>query len=785
MGTAAIAVGIALGTIYFEVVSKWQNPRLPGPYAGRVVSIRNWDASANALDPHALHDFAVWREQLKSLDYLGASLPFDRNLQVDDGQLEPVHGVEITPGAFAVVGQAPQMGRALTQNDAQPGQPRVAVISYALWQSRFDGVSTVLGQSVKVGTDAATIVGVMPKGFRFPVNARIWLPLRMDGSQLAPRTGPSISIFGRLRPGASLQDAQSEIALVQARLAAADPAAYAHLRPRVTTYAKPLGGSEFQTLTRIIYGVNVVFLALLAVLCTNVATLVFARTAARGWELTVRTALGASRRRIIVQLFLEALVLVGLATGMGLVVAKLSLHWGLGLFGGSAGMPYWINDGVSWQAIGYAVLLALLGAMIVGVVPALRATRFRVGDALRNASSAHTAIRFGAVWTLVIVAQIAIAVALMPMAANGITETNRFAQRADGIGAAAYLTARPEMDRAGYGTDTATLQTRSHAAFAALERRLLQVPGVEGVAFASRLPVMDQFKYHIAVDTAGLVRSSGIRTSTLVQVSQGFFATFGASVALGRGFTPADFANGSAIIVNQSFVRYVLSGQNPIGRRIQIVSGEDNSVAGKAWYHIVGVVKDFGWQMPLPQEQSALYLPRDPETIANVSLAVRVRDRDQFAGQLRKVAAEAAPSLLLTNVEGLEHVGDREAQINRTLTWVAWVIWFVILALSTTGIYALMSFTVTRRTREIGIRVALGASRSRILTGIGSRALLQIGAGMLLGTILISLRVESFRGVTLLILTNALMIVAGLTACAIPLRRALRVSPMEALRADG
>jgi predicted permease len=785
VGTVAMAVAIALGTLYFEAVNKWKNPRLPIRDGDRVVSIRNVDANEFAPEGRSLYDFALWREQVKTVDNLGAAIFFMRNLATDDGRVEPVRGVEITANAFGLMGAAPLLGRTLTGQDEQPAEPPVVVLSHTLWRTRFASDPAVVGRTVKLGTSHATIVGVMPEGFGFPVSERIWTPLRVDGSLLAPRTGPGVSIFGRLAPGTSMDEAQAEFNVIGARVAAANPETHEHLRPRVTPYARPLMvGGEALMIRTILYAVNGIFLMLLAVMCTNVATLVFARTATRGWEITVRNALGASRGRIISQLFVEALVLAGMAAMVGLAVAKFSLRWGLNLMAGSGAMPFWINDSLSWKAVLYTGLLTLFGAAIVGILPALRVTRVNVQDALRSESAARSGLRFGGFWTTVIVVQVAITVAFLPLAAGGVFESNRFRQRAEGIGAERFLTASVGMDREDYGMDSTAFAGRMRLSFDELERRLRAEPGVEQVTFADRLPVEDQFKYRIEVDTMTGALATGLRTSTLVNVSSGFFGAFGTTVVAGRDFEPLDFETGRVMIVNQSFAHHVLGDRNPIGQRIRIVSGEIDSFAGEDWYEVVGMVKDFGWQLPRPWEQSAMYLPSLPMGRAN-SLAVRVRDPEAFATRLRRLAADVDPTIRLTDVQGLAQAGGGEAKGNWALTGVAWLISSIVLLLSATGIHSLMSFTVARRTREIGIRVALGARPGRIVAGIFSRAFLQIGAGILAGSALAAvIGIGPARGVVLLLAADAIMLVVGLTACAVPLIRALRIDPTEALRAE-
>ncbi len=786
VGTVAIAVAIALGSLYFEAINKWQNPKLPIRDADRVIMIRNWDAGEVRAEPRSLRDFTIWRDQARSIDHLGAAVTFVRNLQTADQRVESVRGAEVSASAFALMGTPPQLGRTLTPQDENPAEPPVAVIGHAVWNARFAGDPLVVGKTVKVGTVTATIVGVMPEGFAFPANQRIWMPLRVDGSVLAPRTGPGVQVFGRLVPGASLREAQAELDVIGARLAASAPETHRNLRPRVTPFAKPLTvGGEAMLIRNVLYIVNGIFLALLAIMCTNVATLVFARTATRSWEISVRNALGASRGRIISQLFIEALVLAGGAAVVGLVIARIAMGWGLSQVAASESLPFWIDASLSWRTVVYAGVLTVLGAMIVGVLPALRITRTSLHDAMRS-QGAGAGVKFGAFWTTVIVLQVAITVAFMPLAASGVFESNRFRQRAEGIGAERFLTASIDIDREDYVADSAAFTGRARQRFDELEQRLRAEPGVEQVAFVDRLPVEDQFKYRIEVDTANGAPGTGLRASTLVHVSRGFFGAFGTSVVAGRDFSPLDFDVGRVMLVNESFTRHVFGGRNPIGQRVRIVEGEVSSVGGEQWYEVVGMVRDFGWQLPRPQEQSAMYLPSLPAPAGRAgSIAVRVRDPEAFAERLRVVAADVDPTIRLTEVRPLARAGGGEAQTNWALTSVVGVVSFIVLLLSATGIHALMSFTVARRTREIGIRAALGARPARIVAGIFGRALLQVGAGLVAGSALVAfVGLGSTRDVLILLAADGIMLVAGLTACALPLRRALRINPTEALRAE-
>jgi hypothetical protein len=411
-------------------------------------------------------------------------------------------------------------------------------------------------------------------------------------------------------------------------------------------------------------------------------------------------------------------------------------------------------------------------------------TKANLQDSLRS-HSAGSRLKFGGFWTTVIVVQVAITVAFLPLAAGGVYESNRFSQRAEGIGAERYLKASIGIDQEDFVADSAEFAGRTRQRLDELEARLIAEPGIERVAFADRLPVEDQFKYRIEVDTTAGASADGLRASTLVHVSRGFFGAFGTSVVAGRDFVPLDFETDRVLIVNQSFVRYVFGGRNAIGQRIRIGEGEVNLGNEEQWYEIVGVVRDFGWQLPRPYEQSAMYRPSLPLVGPAGQLVVRVNNPEVFAERLRKVAAEVDPTIRLTELKPLTSAGGGEAETNWALTAVAWLVSFIVLLLSATGIHALMSFIVARRTREIGIRAALGAHPRRIIAGIFGRALLQVTVGLVAGSGLVALAgLGSTREVLVLLGADAVMLIAGVTACYVPLRRALRIDPTEALRAE-
>jgi hypothetical protein len=377
VGGLAMAFAICVGTVIFQVLSLFLHPTLPLPAGDRIVHIRNWDVAANRVDERALHDFTVWRGALQSVTELGAWRDVTRNLIVAGGDARPVNVAEITASAFRVAGGTPLMGRVLVAADEQAGAPAVVVIGHELWRMRFGSDANVLGRTVQLGNEHATVVGVMPEGFEFPVAHDLWMPLRAELLNQAPRSGPGITVFGLLAPGATLDTAQAELTTLGRSAAIAQPATHEHLQPRVQAYAKLFFSDPKGDELGIFFAIYVFSVMLVVLVCGNVALLMFARAATRESELVMRSALGASRSRIVVQMFAEALVLGTGAAMAGLLAADVALrNWGMEFLEINLGrLPFWYDLRVSPLTVLFALGLTVLGSAIAGVMPALKVTR--------------------------------------------------------------------------------------------------------------------------------------------------------------------------------------------------------------------------------------------------------------------------------------------------------------------------------------------------------------------------------------------------------------------------
>src|SRR5262245_4879812 len=383
----AVAVAIAAGAYSF-IYTNLLVSSLPLKEGDRIVSIETWDAATARPEPRSLYEYYVWREGLKSVQEISAFRMLSPNLIAPDARPVSVRVASMSAAGFRVARVRPLMGRYLEEADEREGAPAVVVISENIWRNRFAADPAILERTIQLGATPHSIVGVMPKGYAFPVNHHFWVPLREGLPPSEPRTGPDLMVFGRLAPGATLAGAQAELAAIGQRTALAFPKVYAQLRPQALPYAHPFVGLHgAQDLTGL-HATQGLFASLVVLVCLNVAILVYTRTAMRQEEIGLRTALGASRGRIVAQLFIEALVLSAVAALAGVAMAALGLHQiATAMLPIASELPFWTSFRLSGEAVLYAMALSVFAAAIVGIVPALQATRGGLQTAFRGAGA--------------------------------------------------------------------------------------------------------------------------------------------------------------------------------------------------------------------------------------------------------------------------------------------------------------------------------------------------------------------------------------------------------------
>lgn len=804
VGGLGMAVAIAIGAGSFAFFYSALYPTLPLDEGDRIIALENWDVVASDEERQSLHDFVLWRREMKSVQDVASFHDTGRNLFLTQGAGEPVRVAEMTASGFRVARVAPLLGRPLVDDDERQGAAPVVVIGHEVWKTRFDSDPRIIGRQVRLGTTPHTVVGVMPEKFAFPMNHGFWTPLRSDTVRYARGKGPEIHVFGRLAPGATRKQAQAELATLGRRTAAAFPRTHERLRPQVLPYTYPLMDIQDVSLAQV--GLMQLMVSLLlVVVCVNVSILVYARTATRQGEIAVRSALGASRRRIVLQLFAEALVLSAAAAVVGLLLAQVVLRQANAIMNQEGGgAPFWVDYGLDLATVLYVVGLTLLAAVIVGVLPALQATGSRLQASLRQRGGG-TAMRLGRTWTVLIVAQVAIAVSALPAALGTGWSQIRHATTQPRYAASEFLAAWLSEDRQiPAGVDEGAWRGEANARYGArlteVVRRLRAEPGVASVTFASDAPAGWAGS---AVRVDGLpvpAESPNGHAVSSTRVGAGYFDALSVPLLAGRPFGAGDLVDSAgSVIVSRAFVQRVLGGGIALGRRIRYApdepEGEDEAVVRpERWYEIVGVVDDLHVNTMDPEIIApAVFHASAPAGVYPAFLAIHVRGRapDGFTGRLREITAAVDPVLKLSTTRALDDIHRQEKAALRLVGLILGMITVAVLLLSAAGIYALMSFTVTRRRREIGIRSALGADPGRLLRGIFSRSVRQLGLGLGVGVgaaVLLEVLTQGGlmdgKGAVLLPAVAVLMLVVGLMAAVGPARRGLRIQPMDALRQE-
>jgi len=825
-GGAGIAVVVAIAAgAYSFIYTNLLVSSLPLEEGDRIVSIEIWDPAAGRPEPRSQYDYHVWREGLKSVQEISAFRILAPNLIAAGAQPESVRVAAMSAAGFRVARVRPLMGRYLEDEDEREGAPPVIVIGENVWRNRFLGDHAILGRTIQLGATPYSIVGVMPKGFAFPVNDRFWVPLRLGLPPPEPRMGLDLMVFGRLAPGATLTGAQAELAVIGQHTALAFPKIYAQLRPQVLPYAHPFVGLHgAQDLTNL-FKTQGLLVSMLVLVCLNVAILVYTRTAMRQAEIGVRTALGASRGRIVTQLFIEALVLSAVAALAGVAIAALGLHQvATAMLDIASELPFWMSFRFLPEAVLYAVVLSVFAAAIVGIVPALQATRRGLQTGPRVAGAGGMIL--GKTWTILIIAQVTFAVAILPPAISSAWEDTQDGIAGLGFAAERFLSAQLSMESVtGTGTtvasDTAEFPRRFAGRQTELMRRLEAEPRVSSVTFAMFNPG-DEGNARMEAEGAAFpsqselgLSGSAIRRENEVyevrfnRVDVNFFRVFEVPILGGRGFEPADIASrpslqsedwpdGGAVVVNQPLAQRIFGG-NALGRRVRYVNSSggtaEQSAAPGHWYEIVGVVSDFptGVSQGMRDTKDKMYHAVAPGQLQPAAIAIRLRHGtpSTFTQRLREIALTVHSDLSLRKVRSLDEALRSEQWISRLTAAMFVGITVSVLMLSSAGIYALMSFTVSQRRKEIGIRMALGADWKRIVASLFSRAFLQLAAGAAFGVALGVVLERGSGGVIMrgnmavvLPAVAVVMIAVGFLATLGPALRSLRIEPTEALREE-
>ncbi len=782
---ASLAMGLGIGaTATMFSISHGLLRDLPYVEPSRLAYVgwqrRDHDDDKIGLDAAELR---ALRASIRTLRTLSAVDVRSMDLAGAGGTPERVSGALVTTDAFTTLGVRVALGRGFTPQDAHADAPDVVILGHGVWMRRFGGDPDVLGRTVRVNGAERTIVGVMPKGFRFPEMQDIWIPLRPSSEASVFGEGPRVFVaFGRLRKGVTLEAARTEVGVLAAQLASRAPEAYRDLHPKVTPYhAYFVGRDAVVAMDTLV----VISSFVLLIACAGVANLLLARALARRRELAVRSALGASRRRIVGQLLVESLLIATAGGVVGVALAEL----GVWLFNRAVGnlLPFfWMACRVDGATLAFSVILVILAGVGAGVAPALRATATAPADVLKQGERGSSSRGIGRLSRGLVAAEVALSFGLLVLA--GMMAKGPLASWHRGAGetgrntfvAQIALRSRAYPDTAG-----------RHRFFDAVLTRVAEIPGVRGAALATSLPGVAAPRQHVRLQGVTYQRNVDVPSVRVATVSSSFFTTLGVKPLQGRLFESGDRSGGAAVaVVNQSFARRFFPDGSPVGR--QILPGRSGD--GGTWRTVVGVVPDLRMNGGRSECPEGIYLPMDQQEVLATHLLIATDgDPLSIAAGVRQAIAGVDPDVPLGTPQTLAQAAEDDIRPEATFASLVAAFGAIALVLAAVSLFGVMAFTVGRHTREIGIRRALGARAPGILWRAlrGSVAQMVFGlTGGLALTFVVAPFLQSFfvadrwMDPPVYAAVAGTLLLVGIVASVVPALRALRVSPVQSLREE-
>lgn len=771
-----LAAGIGVNTTVFTLVNAVLLKSLPYEDGERIFYLEGRNVQRSQDAPTSVLDFIDWRAETKSFERLAAYAMRQFNLADDEAAPERVAGADITADGFQVLRVSPLIGRGFSENEREPGADPVAIISYATWQKRYGGTDDVIGKSLRIDQEEKTIIGVMPAGFRFPNKAEVWLPLIESGD--AKRDNRRLGVYGRLADGKTHAEAQTEMTLIGQRLQLAHPDTNKGLDVMVLTFNEYFNGGEIRTVFLAMLGA-VGFVLLIA--CANVANVQLARAIDRAKEISVRAALGAGKWRIFRQLLAES-VLLSFAGG----VLGLAFSWiGVRYFDQATEpiRPFFIDFSFDVSILVYLTAICLTAGILFGLAPALHAVRRDLTESLKEGrgQTAGSRTRFFA--SSMVAGEVALALILLVgaglmMRSFWYTYNLDMGARTDGV-----LSAAIELPEAQYPNPEDRFE---------FNRRLLRaaetMPGVVAAATASSEPGRGANGLTFELETTPATESAESPRERYIMVSPGYFNFFEAPLLSGRDFGPVDTPESPKVaLVNNAFALKYWPDENPIGKRLRI---EANEQGERPLLEVIGVAPDIringhGDIEPI------VYRTFNQEAWAFRRLMLRsVGDAAALTPAVRQLVSELDPNLPVFDAMTLDQRLAEGRWMYEIFGSLFTTFALIALVMSAAGIYGLVAYSVSRRTSEFGIRLALGASGSDILRLVFRQGMWRVGIGILVGLpatyfaaqVLQSLLAGVDASDPFMLGGVALFLVAiAGVACWLPARRAAAVSPSSAL----
>jgi putative ABC transport system permease protein len=778
----ALALGIGANTAIFSVVNGVLLTPLPYPHAERLVLLNSSKPQAgfprfSASPP----DFDDWRRQSRSFTGLAATASASANL-TGRGEPEVLDVGRVSADFFPVLSVRPLLGRAFRPEEDSPGHRHVALLSHALWQRLFGGDAKALGQPLTLDGESYTVIGVAPAGFDFPRKRDLWIPLALEPAK-EPRGGHYLGVVGRLRPGVSLGQAQAEMSGIAARL----EQQYKDSNEGWGIVVLPLQQVLVEKVRPALVVLLWVVAAVLLIACLNVANLLLARLATREREISIRTALGAGRLRLIRQQLTESVLLALLGSVLGLLLASWGTRALVALYPSALPRPEAI--GLDGRVLAYTLGLALASGLLFGLFPALHDPGAHLNDALKEGGRAMAGGGRGRLARQVLaLTEVALALVLLVMAGILLRSFSRLSAVDPGFRPAGLLTLdlSPAEHKYPEPAQVANL-------YRELLARVKALPGVGQAATVFPLPLSGR-NYFLAFSVFGRPERPGaVPLSAIVRrVSPGLFETLGIRLVRGRVFDEHDSVTAPGVaVINQTLAALVFKGQDPLGQRLTFGDSAD----GKArWLTIVGVVEDVKQNALSDEPRNEIYEPQlqDPEPAA--ALVVRASgDPRALVAPIRRVVLGLDPDLPVYRIRIYDELVADSLAANRLSTSLLGLFAALALVLAAVGVYGVISYSVVQRTHEMGIRMALGAHRWDVLRlvvgqGMGLVAI-GLGAGLLGAWFATRALASQLYGVSprdpvTFTFVPLLLATVALFANYLPARRATQVDPLVALRQE-
>ncbi len=718
-----------------------------------------------------------WREQTNAFSQIAAYQWGNFNLSAQD-QPERIIGANVSSEFFDVLGTQTQLGRTFQKGEDQAGSNRVVVLGDKLWRQNFGADPNIVGKNIPIGGENFSVIGIMPPQFKF-FASQIWVPLVFTERQLASRGSHAFNVLGRLKPEHTLAQAQEEMTSIARRL----EQQYPDQQKNRSIKLVPLQEDNVRVIRPALFLLLGAVGLVLLIACTNVANLLLARAASRRSEIAIRSALGARRGRLIRQFLTEAVLLSLLGGICGLLLAK----WGTDVLVSMATgyLPVMTEVSLDWRVLGFTLGLSLLTGLIFGLAPALHISKTDLQDAIKDGGTGGASRRGSWLRGLLVVAEVAAALVLLVGAGLLLKSFLRLQRVNPGFNTENVLTMRISLPDGKY---------KSADAMAGFYRQLLDrvgpVPGVEATGVINLLPVLQagyngDFKIvGQPPDLSGRPPLVEIRTA-----SPDYFRALGIPLVAGRTFNASDQETSEPVaIVNQAFARRLIPNEDPLGKYI-----EDDKAPGIKIIGVVGDVKQFGLIAPtIPELYTPYTQPPGPGATQTMTLVVRTSvDPETLAPVLRKEVLSVDPAQPVYEVQTMQAVIGRAVSYQRLNMQLLGIFAMLAMTLAVIGIYSVMSYQVSQHTREIGIRMALGAQPSHVVGLVLKQGLALTLVGVVLGVagafaltrLLASLLfgVTTTDPLTYVIVSLVLVLVATL-ACVVPARRATKVDPLLALR---